>query len=121
MTQNAVQTTVTARDLLKIRDFRLLWLGQIISNFGDALTHLTLVLYINRITSGDAQAIAWLLIALALPMATLGLVAGVFVDRWDRKRVMIISDGLRAVLTLGFVAAAAFQQSVSSHRLSLNR
>jgi len=110
MTQNVAQTTVTARDLLKIRDFRLLWLGQIISNFGDALTHLTLVLYINRITSGDAQAIAWLLIALALPMATLGLVAGVFVDRWNRKRVMIISDGLRAVLTSGFVAAAVLQQ-----------
>lgn len=101
---------ISARDLLKIRNFRLLWGGQIVSNFGDAITHLTLVLYINRLTDGDTQAIAWLLIALALPMATLGLAAGVFVDRWDRKRVMIISDLLRGVLTLGFVAAAAWQQ-----------
>jgi MFS family permease len=110
MTQNSDQSTVTTRDLLKIRDFRLLWLGQIVSNFGDALTHLTLVLYINRVTGGDAQAIAWLLIALALPIASLGLVAGVFVDRWNRKRVMIISDGLRAVLTAGFIVAAVSQQ-----------
>jgi MFS family permease len=104
------KANTTARDLLKIRDFRLLWLGQIISNFGDAVTHLTLVLFINRVTDGDAQAIAWLLIALALPTAVLGLVAGVFVDRWNRKQVMIVSDGLRAVLTLGFIVAATSEQ-----------
>jgi MFS family permease len=91
---------ISARDLLKIRNFRLLWGGQIVSNFGDAVTQLTLVLYINRLTEGNTQAIAWLLIALALPMASLGLVAGVFVDRWDRKRTMIVSDLLRGVLTL---------------------
>ncbi|MCB9422581.1 MAG: MFS transporter [Ardenticatenaceae bacterium] len=101
---------VSARDLLKIRNFRLLWGGQIISNFGDAVTQLTLVLYINRLTGGDTQSIAWLLIALALPMATLGLVAGVFVDRWNRQRTMIISDLLRGILTLGFVAAAVWEQ-----------
>lgn len=110
MTDQSTDTAVSARDLLKIRNFRLLWGGQIVSNFGDAITHLTLVLYINRLTDGNTQAIAWLLIALALPMATLGLVAGVFVDRWDRKRVMIISDLLRGVLTLGFVAAAVWEQ-----------
>ena len=101
---------ITPRDLLRIRDFRLLWLGQIVSNFGDALTHLTLILYINRVTGGDAQAIAWLLIALALPTAVLGLIAGVFVDRWNRKQVMIISDSLRVVLTLGFILAVATER-----------
>ncbi len=111
MEQQEQQPEITARDLLKIRDFRLLWLGQIVSNFGDSLTHLTLVLFINRITDGDAQAIAYLLIALALPTAVLGLVAGVFVDRWDRKKVMIISDGLRGALTLGFIGAAAMAAS----------
>lgn len=110
MNDQTTSPAISARDLLKIRNFRLLWGGQIVSNFGDALTHLTLVLYINRITDGDTQAIAWLLIALALPMATLGLVAGVFVDRWDRKRVMIISDSIRGVLTLGFVAAVVWEQ-----------
>jgi MFS family permease len=41
-----------------------------------------------------------LVIASALPMLLLGPVAGVFVDRWDRKRTMIISDLLRALLVL---------------------
>jgi MFS family permease len=107
---NTEKTGLGARALLKMRDFRLLWMGQVISNFGDALTHLTLVLFINRMTDGSTQAIAWLLIALALPMATLGLIAGVFVDRWRRRTVMIVSDLLRSVLTLGFVAAAATGQ-----------
>ncbi|MCP4425803.1 MAG: MFS transporter [Chloroflexi bacterium] len=110
MSESTAAPAISARDLLKIRNFRLLWLGQLVSNFGDAVTHLTLVLYINRLTGGDTQAIAWLLISLALPMATVGLVAGVFVDRWDRKRVMIVSDFLRGALTLGFVAAAVWEQ-----------
>ena len=104
------KTAVRARDLLRLRDFRLLWLGQVVSNFGDSLTHLTLVLYINRLTGGDTQAIAWLLIALVLPSATVGLVAGVFVDRWDRKRVMVVSDVLRGLLTFGLVGAVAVDQ-----------
>ncbi len=110
MSEQQAETQIRARDLLRLRDFRHLWLGQIVSNFGDALTHLTLILYINRLTGGDTQAIAWLLIALALPMATIGLVAGVFVDRWDRKRVMVVSDILRGFLTLGLVIAVSTNQ-----------
>lgn len=72
---------VSVRDLLRITNFRWLWLGQLISDFGDAITQLTLVLLINRVTGGSTSAIANLLIALALPHATVGLVAGVFVDR----------------------------------------
>ncbi|MEZ4711419.1 MAG: MFS transporter [Caldilineaceae bacterium] len=94
---------VSVRDLLRITNFRWLWLGQLISDFGDAITQLTLVLLINRVTGGSTSAIANLLIALALPHATVGLVAGVFVDRWDRKRVMIVSDLLRGILVLAFI------------------
>ncbi|MEJ2748181.1 MAG: MFS transporter [Anaerolineae bacterium] len=110
MSESAPAPSISARDLLKIGNFRLLWSGQLISNFGDAVTQLTLVLYINRLTEGNTQAIAWLLIALALPMATLGLVAGVFVDRWNRQRTMIVSDVLRGLLTLGLVVAVIWQQ-----------
>ena len=110
MSEQQAVPTIRGRDLLRLRDFRFLWLGQIVSNFRDALTYLTLVLYINRLTGGDTQAIAWLLIALALPTATIGLVAGVFVDRWDRKQVMVISDILRGFLTLALVVAVTTNQ-----------
>ena len=69
---------MTVREILAVANFRWLWLGQIVSEFGDALTHLALILLINRVTDGDTSAIAYLLIALALPRATVGLLAGVF-------------------------------------------
>ncbi|MCP4416669.1 MAG: MFS transporter [Chloroflexi bacterium] len=100
---NQTDDQFTVRDLLRIANFRKLWLGQIVSNFGDALTHLTLVLVINQLTGGSTTSIAGLLIALALPQATIGLMAGVFVDRMDRKRTMIVSDLLRGVLVFGFI------------------
>lgn len=89
------------RDLLRIRDFRLLWVGQVISNFGDSLTSLAVLLLINKVTGGSATAVALGAIMQALPYITIGLLAGVYVDRFDRKRIMIISDVLRGVFVLG--------------------
>ncbi|MCA9984715.1 MAG: MFS transporter [Anaerolineales bacterium] len=102
----AVKQGMTVREILAVANYRWLWLGQTVSEFGDALTHLALILLINRVTDGDTSAIAYLLIALAIPRATLGLLAGVFVDRWDRKRIMQVSDLSRAVLVLGFILVA---------------
>lgn len=96
------------RDLLRIPDFRHLWFGQLVSNMGDALTYLTLIFLVNRVTDGSTNAIAGVLISLALPQATIGLVAGVLVDRWDRKRVMLVADLLRGGLVLGFSALCYF-------------
>src|SRR5437879_6013315 len=88
--------------VLQYRDFRLLWLAQSISTFGDALTTLTLVLLINRLTGSTAD-IAILTILIAVPNVVLGMFAGVFVDRYDRRWIMLISDLTRAVFILGFV------------------
>ena len=110
MSESTSPPALSPGTLLRIPNFRTLFVGQIISDFGDALTQLTVLLYINRVTGGNTQALALLLIALALPTATLGLAAGAFVDRWDRKRVMIISNLLRMVLVMGFLLAAATNQ-----------
>ncbi len=89
-------------DLLKNRNFRNLWTGQSVSDFGDSLTNLTLLILVNELT-GSAAAIATMLIMLAIPHITFGLISGVFVDRWDRKRVMMVSNAIRGVLVLGFM------------------
>ena len=89
-------------DLLRNKNFRWLWLGQIISNYGDSLTALALLILINRLT-GSTAAIAMVAILMALPQVTVGMVAGVFVDRWSRKWTMIISDVLRGIVVLGLV------------------
>lgn len=89
--------------LFRIPDFRLLWTGQVVSQFGDALTNLALLLAAERLT-GSTAVVAATAVAIALPQLLFGLVAGVYVDRWNRRRVMIVSDLVRAVLVLGFVA-----------------
>jgi MFS family permease len=96
---------MTARQsssVLQNREFRLLWLAQIISSFGDSLTGLTLLILVNALT-GSTAAIATLTILLAIPTVTLGLMAGVYVDRFDRKRIMLVSDAARAVLVVGLI------------------
>jgi MFS family permease len=90
------------RGLLRIRNFRLLWLGQVISDFGDSLTMMALLILVNRLT-GSTAALALMSIVLAVPQVTFGLIAGVYVDRLDRKRIMIFSDLLRGVMVLGFI------------------
>ncbi len=90
------------RELFKIRDYRLLWTGQAVSNFGDALTSLALLLTTQRLT-GSTAAVATTAIAIALPTLLFGFVAGAYVDRWNRKRVMIVSDLFRTSFVLAFL------------------
>ncbi len=91
-----------ARGALGFRDFRLLWLAQGVSEAGDSLTWMALILAINRLT-GSASMIGSLSVVLTLPQLGLGLFAGVMADRWDRRVTMIVSDLVRGALVLGFL------------------
>lgn len=91
-----------ARDVLRIPDFRRLWLGQLVSEAGDGLTNLALLLLVNHLT-GSTAALAAMAIVLAVPPLTIGLLAGAYVDRADRRRIMLVSDLLRAATVLGFL------------------
>jgi MFS family permease len=90
------------RSLFQLRDFRLLWIGQATSYFGDGLTNLTLLILTQRLT-GSVSAVAATSVAIALPQVLFGLMAGVYVDRWDRRKVMILSDLGRGLVVLGFL------------------
>ena len=98
--------TLGARDVLRLPDFRRLWAAQAISDAGDGLTMLTLLLLVNELT-GSTLALAAVSIALAIPPLTIGLVAGTYADRFDRRRIMITADVLRAAVVLGFTVAAS--------------
>jgi MFS transporter, DHA3 family, macrolide efflux protein len=89
------------RDVLRIRDFRNLFAGQVVSDIGDGITILLVLLVIHDLT-GSATALALMAIAEAVPAFTVGLVAGVYVDRWNRRRIMLAADLLRAVIVLAF-------------------
>jgi MFS family permease len=92
---------MTIRDVLRIPDFRRLFAGQVVSDIGDGITLFLVLLVINDLT-GSTTALALMAIAEAVPAFTVGLVAGVYVDRWDRRRVMLVADLLRAAIVLSF-------------------
>jgi len=102
MTEPGAMSAMSARDVLQIVDFRRLWAAQGISDVGDGLTMLTLMLLVNQLTQ-STMALAALAITLAVPPLTVGMVAGTYADRFDRRRIMLVSDALRAAVVLGFV------------------
>lgn len=81
------------------RDFSLIWMAQLISTMGGALSSLAASIYVFRVTD-SALSVGLMLMATAAPSLLVGLFAGVFVDRYDRKKIMIIADVLRAVLVV---------------------
>jgi MFS family permease len=85
--------------LLRNRSFVALWVGQTVSFVGDYFQWLAIPIMVERLT-GSALMVGLSVISNALPMLLLGPVAGVFVDRWDRKRTMIVADLLRGFLVL---------------------
>src|SRR5690348_12008120 len=85
--------------VLRKRNFLLLWSGQFVSLCGDWLLFIALPFYIYQLTGSVIQLGISLLVEL-LPRILLGSVAGVFVDRWDRRRTMIVADILRAAVLL---------------------
>ena len=88
--------------LLRQRNFFLLWVGQFISIIGDWVLFIALPFYTYSLT-GSVLATGAMFIVSTLPRLVLGSLAGVFVDRWDRKRTMIIADMLRVPLILMLV------------------
>lgn len=102
--KDSAQATVRPRSLWRNRDYLLLWSGQAISLIGTQVSQLAFPLLILALTHSPFQAgIAGTL--KALPYLVLSLPAGALVDRWNRKRVMILCDSGRA-LALGSIPLA---------------
>lgn len=106
-----------APSLWRNRDFMLLWSGQLISSIGTQVSQLAFPLLVLAITRSPAQ--AGIVGALrGLPFAILCLPAGALVDRWDRKRVMLLCDSGRAI-ALGSIPLAFWLNRLSFIQLCL--
>ncbi len=79
------------------RPFALLWSAQFITTMGSGLTTVASSILVYRET-GSALSVGLLMLSVAAPSLIVGLVAGVVVDRYDRKRIMIAANLIRAVL-----------------------
>lgn len=97
------QQQLSFREVFQIPAFRRLWLGQLVSLFGDFLALFAVLSYVSFKLHATAAQVTFISVAFLLPFAFFGPVAGVFVDRWDLKRTMIVSDMLRATLIFSLV------------------
>lgn len=106
------------RSIWRNRDYRLLWGGQAISAIGSGVSELAFPLLVLAITHSPAQ--AGLVTALnALPASLFGLPAGVLVDRWNRKRVMLLCQVGR-LLSLASIPLAYSLGHLSIYQLYIN-
>src|SRR2546421_9744341 len=84
------------------RSFRMLWLGQVVSQMGDWFD--TIAVYTIALTlTGSTRSVALIMVARFLPSVVMGPLSGVVADRFSRRTIMIASDIVRAVVVLGFL------------------
>lgn len=107
--------------LLRQRNVALLWFGGLISLTGSWMLRIALPVHVYTLT-GSTLATGATFIAQTLPSVALSSIAGVFVDRWDRRRTMMITNlllavsilpllGVQTTAWLGVVYVVAFVQS----------
>lgn len=117
LTSAPAEAGQVAVPLWRNRDYLLLWAGQIVSSLGTQVSQLAFPLLILALTNSTTW--AGLLGALrALPFVVLCLPVGALVDRWDRKRLMILADTGRA-LALGSIVPALLLGSLTVPHLAL--
>jgi MFS family permease len=91
------------------RNYRYTWLGQIVSEVGDHFNNIA-VLSLAVAETHSGAAVAGLMLSRAIPAVLAGPLAGVMLDRFDRRRIMIASDLIRGVVALGFIYAIGHHQ-----------
>jgi len=92
----------TFASVLRIRQFFLFAIGQTISQLGDQLDHMALIGLIGATHAGGSSgpALAQLAIFFTLPVILFGPVVGVLIDRWNKKKTLIVCDFIRAGLVV---------------------
>ena len=97
----AVGLVAKLRAVLRVRDFRRLWLSMSLSSFGDWLGLLAITATATSLVNGFAAAnfaLGTVLLFRLLPAIVLGPLAGAFADRFDRRKTMVVTDIMRFVL-----------------------
>src|SRR5687767_12850499 len=89
--------------LRRNRSFRQLWVGQVISELGNWFNFIAALGLVRVISNASAEVTTIILIARLVPFTLFAPLAGAFVDRWSRRKVMIATDLLRVAVALGFL------------------
>ena len=96
------------------RVFAIIWTGQFLSILTSSIVNFAIVLWLS-LETGSAEVLAFATMAALLPQSVLGLFTGIFIDRWKRKRVMIMADSFIAFCTLILAVLFYFDFAKISH------
>jgi len=96
--------------VLKNAEFQVFSWSQAVSLFGDKLNYMALLamiaFYAGKYGWESSRAISYLSVIVAMPVVLFGPLAGILVDRWDRRKVMIVCDSARTILVLSIPLVA---------------
>jgi len=99
------------------RNYRYTWSGQVVSEIGDHFNNIA-VFSLALETTHSGMVVSGVMLSRAIPAVMAGPLAGVVLDRFDRKRIMIASDLIRTFVALGFILAIGRHDSWMLYLLS---
>jgi MFS family permease len=105
----AATTVGRPRSPLRRRGFALLWAGGLVSDLGDWTLLIGLPVFVFQLT-GSALTTSTIFVAELVPALVVGQIGGVLVDRWDRRRILVVASILQAILLLPLLAVSHPEQ-----------
>lgn len=100
--ETITQSKTPVLELLKNRQFLLLWIAQIVSQTAQQMINYTLILQVDEVT-GSSTAVAGIIICFTIPAILFAAVAGVFVERNSKKTMLVLTNVARGVMVLAYV------------------
>ena len=97
--------------LLRNPDFLKIWIAQIVSQLATNLLNFALIIRVYELAANTRYAniaVSLLILAFGIPSIVFAVLAGAYVDHWDRKKVLIVTNIVRAVLVLGFLIFSSY-------------
>lgn len=100
-------TSLSAPSPKKLQHFLIVWVGQVLSSMGSGLSSFALGIWVYQQT-GSVSQYAWFSVLAVLPYVLFSPLAGILVDRWSRRKIMILSDVGAALSTLAIALLIYF-------------
>jgi MFS family permease len=92
------------------KNYRYTWMGQVVSEIGDYFNNVAVFGLVME-TTGSGLVVSGVMLSRAIPAVMAGPIAGVVLDRLDRKQIMIASDLIRSVMALGFIFTVRYHEA----------
>ena len=109
-TDNSVNSNLEFQEKLNdttnLRGYILIWVGQLVSILGSGIVQFAIIWWLTEKT-GSTFVLALATFVGLVPMVIIGPFSGVLADRWNRKKIMLTTDFLQAIATIGLMIMAA--------------